>query len=169
MSSIALTNPFDAKGFILIEPNIIETINAYRQDRQDKLEAGGILLGYIRGYHIHVADLTEPQRGDGRERFRFSRRDPYHQDYAVAMWEKSSGYMTYIGEWHTHPEIYPTSSGLDTHEWLKITRNEKNPMIFIIGSCEINNLSFYCAKGKKVIRCNRLTYIGNGGAEYPKP
>lgn len=40
--------------------------------------------------------------------------------------------MDYLGEWHTHPEINPSPSGMDISEWTKITSRQPRPMVFMI-------------------------------------
>lgn len=120
-------------GFILVEAKVISLIDSYRQDRFFKKEAGGILLGYRRGLHIHVSDATRPQRKDVRTRFSFDRKDPHHQWYADELWNKSGGVVGYLGEWHTHPEQSPKPSSVDTGDWLRIVKAHDTSCVFVIG------------------------------------
>jgi len=117
---------------ILVETAPIEAINRYRQNHQDKAEAGGILLGYRREGHMHITMATVPQTSDQRRRFCFNRSSKYHQQVALQYWEASVGTMDYLGEWHTHPEDCTTPSSLDLAEWRKIYLQRPNPMIFMI-------------------------------------
>jgi integrative and conjugative element protein (TIGR02256 family) len=84
--------------------------------------------------HIHVSDVTRPQKKDIRTRFSFNRKDPHHQWYADELWNKSGGIVGYLGEWHTHPEQLPKPSSIDTGDWLRITKAQKTSCIFIIGA-----------------------------------
>ena len=49
-----------SSGSLLLEARISEVMDAHRQLTPGAPEAGGILLGFRRPPHLHVADLTEP-------------------------------------------------------------------------------------------------------------
>lgn len=125
-------NSTDNCGEILIEPSVVELIRGYCQQKSNMPESGGILLGYRRGNHLHIVVATTPQPNDRRTRFRFYRRDPYHQEVAISQWDMSGNTLDYIGEWHTHPEPYPMPSSLDISEWIKICCARKTNMVFLI-------------------------------------
>ena len=125
-------NPRDPSGRVLVEGDVFERICAFRQDDQFKPEAGGILMGYRRGPHLHVTDLTTPQSGDRRTQFGFDRKDERHQAYALTKWRQSGGQLDYVGEWHTHPENTPTPSTIDIREWRIICANHTGAMVFLI-------------------------------------
>ena len=125
-------NSTDNRGEILIEPSVVELVRDYCQHQFSMSESGGILLGYRRGNHLHIVAATTPQPDDQRMRFRFFRRDPYHQTVAISQWDVSGNTMDYIGEWHTHPEPEPTPSSLDMSEWKKICCGRKKSMVFLI-------------------------------------
>lgn len=135
-------NPHIPGSLILVEAKVISLIDSYRQDCFSKLEAGGILLGYRRGIHLHVSFATEPKTADKRTRLSFMRKDSYHQAYADDLWEKSGELIGYLGEWHTHPEHFPKPSGIDKNDWIRIARTQGCPCIFIIGSSS-NPYSFH--------------------------
>ncbi|WP_201491369.1 Mov34/MPN/PAD-1 family protein [Pseudomonas paracarnis] len=117
---------------ILVEGAPLQTMDRYRQDRSDKTEAGGILLGYRKGPHLHIVQVTVPQLTDRCRRFRFDRSAHHHQQIALDQWHVSEKTMDYLGEWHTHPEINPSPSGVDINEWVKITNRQTKPMVFMI-------------------------------------
>ncbi|TDY21969.1 integrative and conjugative element protein (TIGR02256 family) [Paraburkholderia sp. BL6665CI2N2] len=119
-------------GKVLVEQQVWETIIPFRQAHSAATEAGGILLGYRRGAHLHVVDATFPQPGDRRSRFRFTRAKQSHQHIALQRWKETSGTVDYLGEWHTHPESMPSPSSLDTAEWRKIYEPRAVPMLFVI-------------------------------------
>lgn len=120
------------KGLVLFEQEVVECLIPFRQHHSHAAEAGGILIGYRRSEHLHVVDATTPGASDRRSRYEFQRRDPVHQYTALALWERSRQMLDYLGEWHTHPEAYPSPSCIDTSEWAKIMRNRRMPMIFAI-------------------------------------
>jgi len=98
----------------------------YRQDTEAQPEAGGVMLGrFMRdGGDIIVDRVTEPMAGDRRSRNRFFRSQASHQDVITAEWEASGGIRTYIGEWHTHPEMVPTPSNTDVRDWRRRLRRD---------------------------------------------
>jgi integrative and conjugative element protein (TIGR02256 family) len=94
-------------------------VGRYVQDEGHKPEAGGVLLGR----HIHnsqdivVDQVTTPMRGDYCSRTRYYRARQQHQDAINRAWRESGGTCTYLGEWHTHPEIMPAPSLIDQLTW----------------------------------------------------
>jgi integrative and conjugative element protein (TIGR02256 family) len=124
--------PYMGGGMLLIEPHVLEELMKYRQLEAGDAEAGGILMGYRRGAHLHITDIPVPQAKDVRRRFSFQRNDRKHQAIALQRWEKSEKRLDYLGEWHTHPEKSPSPSPLDKSEWRKILVRNRNPMVFVI-------------------------------------
>jgi integrative and conjugative element protein (TIGR02256 family) len=125
-------HPWMSKGLILIEDSVLSVIGKYLQDNPNKTEAGGILIGYRRGAHLHVIEATTPLPLDRRSWCQFHRLDPGHQKIALTRWEESGHELDYLGEWHTHPEHYPTPSGIDKTEWAKLYRGSDQPLVFLI-------------------------------------
>ncbi|TSD72230.1 hypothetical protein FFI39_015330 [Janthinobacterium sp. KBS0711] len=125
-------HPFRDLARILVEPAVMETILSFRQDAMHKTEAGGILLGYRRGDHLHIVEATCPQTADRRSLFRFFRCDRYHLNTAIKRWQDSDSKIDYLGEWHTHPETFPSPSYIDLSEWRKISDRVLIPMVFMI-------------------------------------
>lgn len=84
-----------------------------------KREAGGVLLGrHLQDSFDTVIDqVTVPMRGDWRGRHYFHRAQFRHQQAIDLAWQQSSGTVTYLGEWHTHPEMIPTPSSTDLRNW----------------------------------------------------
>lgn len=130
--ALAWQNPYIKNSKLLIEANVLTDLDNFRQNKKESTEAGGIFLGYRRGIHFHVVATTTPQPKDLRSRFRFHRTDPYHQKTATTNWKSSNMEMDYLGDWHTHPEINPSPSGIDLSEWKKIYQQQKKSMIFLI-------------------------------------
>ena len=44
----------------------------------------------------------------------------------------SHGEISYLGEWHTHPEDFPKPSIVDKQEWNNIKSKRKYPIFFLI-------------------------------------
>lgn len=131
-SPLIWQSPWVVDSKILVEAEALESIDRYRQNGVNKPEAGGILLGYRRGTHLHITLVTEPQPSDRGARFWFNRSAGYHQQIALQQWRSSEKTIDYLGEWHTHPEVYPSPSSLDLLEWKKICAFRQNPLVFLI-------------------------------------
>lgn len=151
-------NSIDGGGKILIEPHVIELIRGYCQHEASRPESGGILLGYRRGNHLHIAEATTPQPNDQRMRFQFFRRDINHQKAAIRRWELSGNLMDYVGEWHTHPEAEPTPSSLDMKEWKKICCAQQTGMVFLIAGWT-GALWLGVGQGKLIVQAKSLKML----------
>jgi integrative and conjugative element protein (TIGR02256 family) len=125
-------NPFILGGKILIEQSVLAEIESFQQTRHDSVEAGGILLGFRRGIHLHITEATTPYSNDIRGRFNFHRKDWLHQKIATEKWKSSNMLIDYLGEWHTHAEKTPSPSNIDYSEWKKIYTKSRDAMVFII-------------------------------------
>jgi integrative and conjugative element protein (TIGR02256 family) len=127
-------------GRFQIGPDSLAVMRQYIQDEPDKLEAGGVLLGrHILGTNDIIVDyITTPLQGDKRSRTRFFRRRQRHQQVIDQTWQESKGTCTYLGEWHTHPELSPLPSLLDRLEWQRklIFDQFTEPIFFVIVGIE---------------------------------
>lgn len=113
-------------GRIKISDQVIGIMNNYIQDNESTLEGGGVLLGrfIVDSKSIVVDKITEPMEGDIRKRTFFKRSEKNHQSYIDKEWEDSNGKCNYLGEWHTHPELFPTPSTIDLKGWKKKLQND---------------------------------------------
>jgi len=110
----------------------VDTLNKWRQG-DGKTEAGGILIGYRRGDHLHVTQCTLPFPKDRRSRFRFFRQDVNHNKAAIEYWKRTNNKGYYLGEWHTHPQDFPEPSTIDVREWRKLTKSSLgSDLVFLI-------------------------------------
>lgn len=126
-------HPFHDDGFVLFESDVLAVINPFRQRFSRAPEAGGILMGYRRADHLHIVDATVPGPRDTGTRVSFRRDDLSHQRQASVQWRDSNGYLDYLGEWHTHPEINPSPSGTDRRAWQEIVaRRPSDVFVFAI-------------------------------------
>lgn len=121
-----------SSGHVLFEPRISAVVDTHRQVTAAAPEAGGILLGFRRPPHLHVADLTEPLPTDERTRVWFRRNDHGHAQAALRHWERTHHTGDYVGEWHTHPEDWPKPSVKDLHEWRILLSEHRCPLLFLI-------------------------------------
>lgn len=115
---------------IVVEPSVLIEINQFQQCKAHQPEQGGILLGEWRGQHMRVTSITRPQPEDKATRHSFIRCGRTHSQLVRTEWEKSDGATNYLGEWHTHPEPYPTPSTIDSTNWKRL--NGPDPVLLMI-------------------------------------
>jgi len=156
MHFIAEWSANQGRNLIYIRPSVIEVFQHHIQSGPSDLEGGGILLGYVRGSHLEIIEATEPTRFDRRFRMFFERMHNLHEQIAHKQWTESEGLIRYMGEWHTHPQDYPSPSGTDLIEWQKLAlkRKDKHPVLGLI-------------VGRKTLYLESMPSSGEGTKFYP--
>lgn len=121
-------------GLRLVEvsDDVVRTIERYSIVGENDREAGGILIGSYRGTHIKIVECTTPLFRDRRSRMLFDRRDEGHQRVALDRWRSSGRTLTFVGEWHTHPESHPSPSNIDRQTWRRVVRKNKAGNTFFL-------------------------------------
>jgi integrative and conjugative element protein (TIGR02256 family) len=124
----------DRKVLLHLSEAAINTFSQHVQADGADCEAGGLLLGSVHGSHMLIEEATTPTAWDKRFRYFFERMPFGHEAIALARWTSSQGTIRYLGEWHTHPEDYPSPSSLDREEWSRLSsrRRDKRPMLAVI-------------------------------------
>lgn len=130
-----LTYIDDNGHLIVVMPKVIEKLQSYRQLSPVSREAAGVLIGERRENHIVIHAISEPGQGDIRSRFTVVRKSPHHQELVNELHRISDGTMNYLGEWHTHPEKFPTPSGIDKFSWYKDINSAEPMVLVIVGQC----------------------------------
>lgn len=99
---------------IKISFEVLEKMFHYIQNDTNKPEAGGILIGHdLEDNNFSITDISVPSVYDKSSRFNFTRSKKNAQQILNKFFNESNGKKIYLGEWHTHPEDYPTPSHLD--------------------------------------------------------
>ncbi|KRE48385.1 Mov34/MPN/PAD-1 family protein [Paenibacillus sp. Soil724D2] len=99
---------------LIFNPEVLKVFYSYRQVGRLQNEAGGILLGRIyKNEKIVIENISTPSSADKSGRYFFERNVQKAQMIVNRAWEESNGEITYLGEWHTHPEAIPTPSTVD--------------------------------------------------------
>jgi integrative and conjugative element protein (TIGR02256 family) len=130
----------DGSGVGISEAALALLLSHRQLGRKDK-EAGGVLLGrYIRGCRDMVIDsLSVPGPKDWRTRTSFYRLREHHQKAIDEAWQSSRGTVNYLGEWHTHPESFPTPSNVDIWDWRRRLQEDtfdSGSLLFLIVGLE---------------------------------
>jgi len=119
---------FDVKYFgkVRVSLSLIKKLGAYRQLKSGAVESGGVLIGK----HLNsdgallINQLTPPQRTDRQGRCLYYRSE-VHNDLVRRIWKESNYHSTYVGLWHTHPELNPNFSPIDKEDWLNAISHSK--------------------------------------------
>lgn len=109
-----------------------EILEKYTQYNRKDPEAGGILLGKIINDEINILKLSVPTSLDRSSRTNFERSKVGAQIILDYEFHNSNGQMTYLGEWHTHPERFPTPSYTDLHMLKDQFKNNRLHTDFIL-------------------------------------
>lgn len=115
-----------------IADEVVRTIVRYSRPGENDREAGGILIGSYRGVHIQIVECTTPLFRDRRSRMLFDRHDEGHQHTALERWRASGKTLTFVGEWHTHPEAHPLPSSIDRQTWRRIAKKNRAGSTFFL-------------------------------------
>lgn len=98
---------------LIFNKETLEIFKKYRQLKKRDKEAGGILMGQVRDQHIYVTRASLPSSFDKAARYSFERNKNIAQLIIFYEFWNSGKTITYLGEWHTHPEPLPTPSTKD--------------------------------------------------------
>lgn len=144
------------RNLIYIHPEVLDVFQRHIQMGASDLEGGGLLLGYVRGSHLEIVEATIPTKFDRRFRAFFERMTDLHEHIAQKRWADSNGLIRYVGEWHTHPQDYPSPSGTDLTEWrnLAVKRKDRRAVLGLI-------------VGRKALYLERMPSDGNGTRFFP--
>lgn len=98
---------------IVIHDEAIVVLNQFTQKEAGQPEAGGVILGKIMKNEIHIMKLSPPTELDKASRTNFERHRLSAQIVINHEFYNSYKQITYLGEWHTHPEDFPSPSDVD--------------------------------------------------------
>ncbi|OJW77878.1 Mov34/MPN/PAD-1 family protein [Spirosoma sp. 48-14] len=98
---------------IAIHVQPLSILEKFTQIERNATESGGIILGKIIDGQINILKLSVPTSLDRASRTNFERHKISAQIVIDYEYYNSNGQLIYLGEWHTHPESYPTPSGQD--------------------------------------------------------
>jgi integrative and conjugative element protein (TIGR02256 family) len=132
-----------ANKYVLLSDAVLAKISRFVIEPETRLEAGGILIGNQRSPHVEIVDCTTPLPGDRRLPNLFDRCDPGHQNSALTAWQNSGQTESFVGEWHTHPQDFPTPSSIDHKTWEKLLARATDPLVFLV----LGRKGFWCGLG----------------------
>lgn len=121
----------DKGSLVNLDDGVLDVFHKHIQRVESDAEAGGLLLGEVRGRHLNLICATFPTVYDLRSRYSFERLPQGHAEVALKMWSDSRGIVRYLGEWHTHPQDLPTPSRIDRSEWKRLASERKDKVPFL--------------------------------------
>ncbi len=137
---------------VILNESVQSLFQKFIQDTKEKNEAGGVLLGSIVGKKIYVVKASIPNKFDKATRTSFLRDKDIAQVIVDYEFENSNSTMFYLGEWHTHPENYPTPSGQDKHMTIEQFNKSRLAQPFSIMLIQgIKGIYIALYDGKKII------------------
>ncbi len=104
----------------------------YRQCTRRHLEAGGQLYAVFDRGTITLEKATGPHRSDKRYGTAFIPNRAAERREIRRLFMKG---LHYVGDWHTHPQVFPKPSRVDLHnfsEIVRLSRHELNGFILVI-------------------------------------
>lgn len=146
----------DKRTLVNFDGKVLDVFRQHIQRLGSDAEAGGLLLGEVRGGHLNLVEATFPTADDLRSRYSFERLPQGHAEVAQKMWSESRGTVRYLGEWHSHPQDLPIPSGIDRSEWKRLAsaRRDKRPFLAVI----VGNAGLYV---------ELVSSTGDGRVLYP--
>lgn len=96
------------------QTEVLKILQSHIQHKAEDHERGGIILGRVfEGNIFEVSKLSIPTELDRSSRYNFERHRLSAQIIIEYEFYNSNQQLTYLGEWHTHPEDHPTPSSTD--------------------------------------------------------
>lgn len=108
------------KYTLVLSAEALHILDHYIQRQPFASESGGVVMGRIVGDTILVERLSIPTELDKSSRMHFERHRLSAQMIINYEHTNTYGQVTYLGEWHTHPEDHPSPSQMD----LKMIRQQ---------------------------------------------
>jgi len=98
---------------LLLHAGPLSILEQFTQHKRHAPEAGGIILGKLIHGQINILKLSVPTDLDRSSRMNFERNKLSAQIILDYEFHNSGGQLIYLGEWHTHPEPFPSPSIVD--------------------------------------------------------
>lgn len=143
---------------IVVSVGVLSCFAKLRQLDLYRPESGGVLMGRVfgAGNEYAVEEVTVPCGQDKQSRSSFFR-SPFHHRAAERYWKQTRGEGTYLGLWHTHPELTPKPSRVDMADWRRALKKDvfhgSGLLFVIVGTKE---LGFWYGGSSR-----RVNFLGN--------
>lgn len=128
-------------------------------------ETGGMLLGYIAENNDPVITNLIGAGPKAIHQTNYFLPDAEYQQHQLnTIFYETSGQVTYLGEWHTHPLSDPVPSGLDKQTLMRIAKAPEScieqPLMMILGNGNKKwNAALFQSRSKMKLFCIRKYYL----------
>lgn len=110
------------------------------------LETGGMLVGYLKEKNYYILDIIDAGPEAIHKTDYFLPDGKYQQPILEQKFFKSNGKVTFLGDWHSHPNADSYLSKLDMETLKNISEDEGAqitcPIFIIIGTSPLNICGF---------------------------
>lgn len=118
--------------------SVIKIFNIYKQRKVHDTEKGGILMGklYPSSNKIVITHAIICHNQEST-RYGLNLNTKCLQEKMLEIWKESNGTITYLGDWHTHPEKDPKPSITDYKTFILnyfSSKFDQNILLYIIVS-----------------------------------
>jgi len=125
------------KAKLWIPEKLYQTLISEADD-SEPFETGGVFMGYCaKDGDIVITDLIGAGESAIHKKTRFTPDQDYQLEEIKRIYNETKGDITYLGDWHTHPESNPGLSYLDKRTLTKIAcapeSKNRNPIMMILG------------------------------------
>ena len=119
-------------------------------------ETGGILMGYtVESIDFVITNIIGPGKNAVHGDTTFQPDQRFHEDEIARIYEESGGLITYLGDWHTHPNSYPYLSSKDQQTIVSIAKYKEarlsNPLMLIAAPPE-KEFKIWIYRKTKILR-----------------
>ncbi len=128
---------FNTKFLLVnLDKILLTELFSYRQIIDSDKEMGGVLMGelYPNSNRIKITNILVCEHSNN-SRYGLELNIECLQKQMNKIWEDSGGTITYLGDWHTHPEFNPMPSYTDYKTFVKnyyVSKFEQNLLLYII-------------------------------------
>lgn len=128
---------FNSKSLnIEIDQKLLNELLSYQQINENDFENGGILMGelYPRSNRIILTHVLVCEHIEN-SKYGLELNIKCLQKQMDEIWDESNGTITYLGDWHTHPESNPKPSYTDYKTFVKnyyTSKFEQNVLLYVI-------------------------------------
>lgn len=117
---------------VVLHAQPLDILEKFTQYSKKAPESGGIVVGKLINDQINIFKLSVPTSFDKASRTNFERSKIGAQIILDYEFYNSNGQLTYLGEWHTHPEEFPTPSSTDLNMLKDQFKNNKLNIDFLL-------------------------------------
>ncbi len=106
-------------------------------ERMYAKETGGLLMGYKVGDDTYITEIVGPGPKAKHEKSGFTPDDSFQEKEMARFFYSTEGKVSYLGDWHTHPNSSAHLSELDKQTLREISFYEpsqiREPLMMVIG------------------------------------